>query len=92
MCSSDLAPLALVGITKGAPHPNAARLFVDFLTSEEGQRLFAQLDFLPAMPSVPPKTPSLTPQGGGYKAIFLDQETVKKGFPRWKKAFEELFQ
>src|SRR6266852_1056418 len=30
-----------LAILKGAPHPNAAKLFVDFLLSEEGARLFA---------------------------------------------------
>jgi iron(III) transport system substrate-binding protein len=31
--------LAPVGIVAGAPHPNAARLFIDFILSQEGQRL-----------------------------------------------------
>ena len=37
-------PVALdaVGILKDAPHPNAARLLVDFLTSEDGQRVLQQ--------------------------------------------------
>jgi iron(III) transport system substrate-binding protein len=30
-----------LAILKGAPHPNAAKLFVDFLLSEEGARVFA---------------------------------------------------
>ena len=31
--------LAPVGILAGAPHPNAAKLFIDFILSQEGQRL-----------------------------------------------------
>src|SRR5437879_5649788 len=31
-----------LAILKGAPHPNAAKLFVDFLLSEEGATLFAR--------------------------------------------------
>ncbi|MFB9662782.1 ABC transporter substrate-binding protein [Glycomyces mayteni] len=31
-----------IGIAHGAPHPNTARLFVDFLLSEEGQRAVAE--------------------------------------------------
>ena len=48
-------PVALdaVGILKDAPHPNAARLLIDFLTSEDGQRVLQKADYLPAMPSVP---------------------------------------
>jgi iron(III) transport system substrate-binding protein len=30
------------GILKRAPHPNAARLFLDFLLSREGQALYVQ--------------------------------------------------
>jgi iron(III) transport system substrate-binding protein len=33
--------LAPVGILKGAPHPNAARLFIDFTLSREGNTLLA---------------------------------------------------
>ena len=31
--------LAPVGILAGAPHPNAAKLFIDFILSQEGQKL-----------------------------------------------------
>src|SRR6185437_5621608 len=31
--------LAPVGMLTGAPHPNAAKLFIDFILSQEGQRL-----------------------------------------------------
>jgi iron(III) transport system substrate-binding protein len=87
-----VAPLALIGITKDAPHPNAARLFVEFITSEEGQKLFADLDFLPAMPSVLPKTPSLTPAGGNFKPIYLTQELVAANQEKWNRIMKELFQ
>src|SRR5262249_35272875 len=30
------------GILKRAPHPNAARLFMDYLLSQEGQTLYAK--------------------------------------------------
>jgi iron(III) transport system substrate-binding protein len=36
-------------IFKGAPHPNAARLFLDFLLSDEGQLLYANLGFVPVV-------------------------------------------
>jgi ABC-type Fe3+ transport system substrate-binding protein len=31
-----------VGILKDAPHPNAARLLIEFLTSEDGQKVPAE--------------------------------------------------
>ena len=34
---------------KGAPHPNAGRLFLDYLLSDEGQLLYGNLGFLPVV-------------------------------------------
>jgi ABC-type Fe3+ transport system substrate-binding protein len=34
----------LVGVNKSAPHPNAAKLFVDFVLSQEGQELIVKTD------------------------------------------------
>ncbi|TAJ79228.1 extracellular solute-binding protein [bacterium] len=39
-----IAGAGLVGINKAAPHPNAARLFIDFVLSREGQELIVKTD------------------------------------------------
>ena len=87
-----VASLAMTGVVNGAPHPNAARLFVDFMLSEDTQKLLADLDFLPTMPSVPAKVPTLKPEAGGYTPIYLSQDVVTKNFGRWKNIYESLFQ
>jgi ABC-type Fe3+ transport system substrate-binding protein len=51
------SPFHCIGLVKNAPHPNAGKLLIDFLLSEEGQRTFADVEYLPAMPQVPAKTP-----------------------------------
>ena len=40
-------PVALdsAGILKDAPHPNAARLLIEFLTSEDGQKVLQKADY-----------------------------------------------
>ncbi|MBI4490524.1 MAG: extracellular solute-binding protein [Deltaproteobacteria bacterium] len=38
----------LGGISKNTPHPNAAKLFMDYLLSEEGQRVYLSEDNQPA--------------------------------------------
>ena len=86
-----LAPMAVASVVKNAPHPNAAHLFLDFLISEDTQKLLAQADYLPAMPSVPAKTPSLKPEGGGFKAIFASPEMMAANSERWTKLRKELF-
>ena len=86
-------PVALdaVGILKVAPHPNAARLLVDFLTSEDGQRVLQKADYLPAMPSVPAMKTGLRPEDGGFRATFLKPDEIHDRIPGWIKIVGELF-
>jgi len=49
-----------IAIPERAPHPNAARLFVDFVLSKEGQNLLRGLRRIPARPDVLPDPPTLT--------------------------------
>jgi iron(III) transport system substrate-binding protein len=39
-----ISAAGLIGINKQAPHPNAAKLFVDFVLSKEGQELIVKTD------------------------------------------------
>jgi iron(III) transport system substrate-binding protein len=48
-----------ISIPEKAPHPNAARLFVDFALSKDGQNLSRGLRRIPARPDVLPDPPSL---------------------------------
>lgn len=86
-------PVALdaVGILKDAPHPNAARLLVDFLTSEDGQRVLQKADYLPSMPSVPAMKSGLRPEDGGFKATFLKPDEIHDRIPGWIKIVSDLF-
>jgi len=49
-----------ISIPEKAPHPNAARLFVDFVLSKEGQNILRGHRRIPARPDVFPDPPSLT--------------------------------
>jgi iron(III) transport system substrate-binding protein len=86
-------PVALdaVGILKDAPHPNAARLLVDFLTSEDGQRVLQKADYLPSMPSVPAMKTGLRPEDGNFKATFLKPDEIHDRIPGWIKIVGDLF-
>jgi iron(III) transport system substrate-binding protein len=86
-------PVALdaVGMLKDAPHPNAARLLVDFLTSPEGQRVLQRADYLPSMTSVPAMTSGLRPEDGAFKATFLNPDAIYDHIPHWTKIVSELF-
>lgn len=49
----DLHPIALVA---KAPHPNASKLFIDFLLSQEGQEMVAQAGKIPPRTGLTTKT------------------------------------
>ena len=85
------APLQVTSIVKGARHPNAGRLLLDFIASEEGQKVLSDSDYLPAMPSIPAKTPALKPEAGNFKAIYLPPPVISREGARWEAIYKELF-
>ena len=85
------SPTHSTGLVKNAPHPNAGKLLIDFLTSEEGQRVFSAVEYIPAMPSVPAKTPEVKPEAGGFKAVVLTPAMVTENLDKWVKVKKDLF-
>jgi len=83
--------LQAAGVTAKAPHPNAARLFLDFMISRAGQKVFHDRDYIPMHPEVPAKNPELKPETGGYKAVVYSPEEVDANHGRWAKIFQEIF-
>jgi ABC-type Fe3+ transport system substrate-binding protein len=83
--------LSAISVHKQAPHPNAGKLLVDFLTSPEGQAIFRAAEYLPADPHVAPLDPALRPDEGHFRAVYFSPEEAADGVPRWKKIFDELF-
>jgi len=80
-----------ISLLKDAPHPNAARLLMEFLTSEEGQHVLQKSDYLPALPSVPAMVPGLRPEDGGFKATYFYPAEVDAQMPHWSKIVADLF-
>jgi iron(III) transport system substrate-binding protein len=83
--------LQVAGITAKAPHPHAARLFLDFMVSRAGQDVFRERDYIPMHPAVPAKRPELKPETGGYKAIAYSPEEVDANHKRWAQIAQEIF-
>ena len=87
----SLAYFSVAGLTKGAPHPNAAKLFIDFLISEDGQKLVRDADYIPVDPAVPPRDPSLRPDGTNFTAVWFTPEDIDTKMAGWLKIFKDLF-
>jgi len=83
-------------IHKNAPHPNAAKLFVNFLISAEGQRLFANGGNIPANQDVAAIAELKQALEGiklfnGQLQSILVREDVEKG-EEWRKRIQKIFQ
>lgn len=83
--------LSAIGLIKGAPHPNAGKLLIEYMLSEEGQKVLQKANYLPAMPSVPAKVPSLKPKEGGFKVTVMSQKLVHQNLKKWKQIQADLF-
>ena len=53
----------LAAIASNAPHPNAAKLWMDFLLSKEGQQILADFGVIQPMPGIRLANPDLSVQG-----------------------------
>ena len=74
-----------VAIMKDAPHPNTARLWFRWITSEEGQQAIAESGRGPAHPNVPP-IEKLRPA-----QVYSITEADLREFPRYERTFKEIF-
>lgn len=85
------ASLSGLSLTKGGPHPNAGKLFIEYLVSPEGQKIFAANDYIPASPDVEPADPSMRPDGKRLRAQYFNPEELELGLARWADIFNTLF-
>ncbi len=83
--------LSVVSVTRDAPRPNAAKLLVSFLVSEDGQKLLQAADYIPVDPDVPPRDPALRPDTGNFKAIYFTPEQVAATMPKWMQIVKDVF-
>jgi iron(III) transport system substrate-binding protein len=82
---ASLEPLALAA---KAPHPNSARLFIDFLLSKESQNLMRERFRIPSRPDVPPDPPELTK---GLKLIPTDLSLAEQS-KQLAEEYRQIFQ
>ena len=73
-----------IGVAKSAPHPNAARLFAEYVLSPEGQQLFASMGRVPA---------STNARNGSsnFPFVMIDPVTVLDESVKWQQLWNELF-
>jgi ABC-type Fe3+ transport system substrate-binding protein len=86
-----VALFSIMGILRDAPHPNAGRLLVEYILSDEGQKVMASHDYLPADPNVPARIPELKPETGHFPVNFISPELARDGLAKWTALYHEVF-
>jgi ABC-type Fe3+ transport system substrate-binding protein len=76
-----------IGIVRGAPHPNAARLMVDFILSKEGQQLLKEADHIPSNRLVDSGFPELA----DVKVRFISPVLAAEHNAQWNAVLKALF-
>jgi ABC-type Fe3+ transport system substrate-binding protein len=89
--SPALAVYSVVCLTKGGRHPNAAKLFVDFVVSPEGQAIYRQQGYINVDPDLPPLDPTLRPDGVRQRAIYISPDDIAELMPRLNGLHAQLF-
>ena len=85
MLTEGIATITANALAKDAPHPNAARLFYRWSSSEEGQKAYAAGGRLPPHPKVEPKE-KIRP------AVLYPIGTEEiKLWPKYEKVWKEVF-
>jgi iron(III) transport system substrate-binding protein len=86
------ATVSTIGLLNKSPNPHTAMLFIDFLLSEEGQKVFQASNYLPADPKIPALEANLKPGGGRFKkANYFSPELLYEKSNEWTDYFEKEF-
>jgi iron(III) transport system substrate-binding protein len=74
-----------IGVAAKAPHPNAAKLFIDFILSKEGQQLLLSIERTPARPGIDTKM-----EARKLKLYPIPPELGER-YDQFQKEFREIF-
>jgi iron(III) transport system substrate-binding protein len=73
-----------IGVAKNAPHPAAALLFLDFVLSPEGQKLYESMGRVPASTKVKSHL-------NNFPFVMTDPGTILKESQKWDDLWNQLF-
>jgi iron(III) transport system substrate-binding protein len=82
-----VAQIDAVMLSAQSPHPNAARLFVDFVLSKEGQNALAGIQQIPVRRDMEPRSKTISE---GHK-WFVERPDKHVNFRETVKLFREIF-
>jgi ABC-type Fe3+ transport system substrate-binding protein len=78
----------LIGLSGRSKAPNAAKVWIDFLISQDGQKVLRELRRIPAHPKVDPIPPRLT---RGVKLHYVKPTEKADNYNQLMKGFRDIF-
>jgi len=78
----------VVALSAKAPHPNGAKLLINYILSEEGQNIIRDVSRVPVRPGVKPLAPKLDQLT--LKIRYVPADMFRK-IPEYEKEFREIF-
>jgi ABC-type Fe3+ transport system substrate-binding protein len=82
-----------IQVLKGAKHPHAAMLLVDYMLSVEAQQMLQAAEYFPSNPNVEP-APSLrmlVPRNAGVPEVLMTTEVLDSLTPRSAALYQKYF-
>ena len=77
-----------MGLVRGAPHPNAAKLFINFCLSREGQTIIRDGHHIPSSSEVDALEPTLKT---GFRVNYVDPLTAAGQMEGWQSVYTQIF-
>lgn len=90
--SPAVGAMAREVLLKGGPHPNGAKLLINYLLSPEGQAVIKEAGYIPSNPAVDAKEPSLKPEVSGFKVFTPTPADEQRDMAKWIGIYKKLFQ
>ena len=77
----------MASVSAHAPHPNASKLFIDFMLSKEGQDIIRSVGRIPARPDIEPIAVKLT---RGVKLTYSDH-SIADNYTDIRREYDDIF-
>jgi iron(III) transport system substrate-binding protein len=81
-------PPVAISLAKQAPRPNIAKLYIDFVLSQEGQKILASFKRNPTRTDVEPPVP----RASKVKLLDMDYDNLAKNYGRYEKDYRQIFE
>jgi ABC-type Fe3+ transport system substrate-binding protein len=83
---------SLIGLIKDGPNPNAGKLLIEFVLSDEGQEVLRNANYVPASQAVQPVDPNMRPgPDSDTKVMMMTPDLIENNVDKWIAVMNEKF-